>query len=680
VEVNHGGTQQHIKTNPATQSEFQAGATISFLPGSTTSSSTISISRKMTTPESKTPPGFYETNILTSSGDTCEKRLMVSYLAGNALGKDFSITGFNPRNEKEVGNKQPNTSALLKESAIRLTLQKDFMHKAYPVIYAMALTKFINENPDSPKTATIPETNADDAGNNEKPPEFKGKNKGFMDDLLDSVAHIGNDGLTKVVKPVILTQRIPNQPYTPVIQSISLDYIACEEVDFSKVEKSPKARLEDFAEGTIGFYHEHPFGQMQQHPFLKDQLFFGESQKIMLSPTFIAEGELFIGLENATPLSIVNLLIQVSEGSENPLSATFPKDKKINWSGLCNNEWKPLGHDFILSDQTQNFLRSGIISILLPEEMNADHTFLENGKYWLRASLPEGIHPDAVCKMIDIRAQAVQATCATAEIVTDNGFPAGSVAKMMAKPASIRAVSQPFHSFGGRPQEQDPDYFKRVSERLRHRNRAVTIWDYERLILEQFPFIYKAKCLNHTSETCDLAPGHVLMIVIPKGTGANSYNPLQPRVSQATLNDIETFLKGLISRHITVKAKNPDYEAVRFEFCVKFKGMTDPWTGKTRLNDELVRYISPWAANPELSLRFGLTIFRAEVIRFIESLDYVDFIKWFVMYHQNEPKDEIFSESSYGILVSEPNHQITPLTQENVCNDRNPDNTKGNQC
>jgi hypothetical protein len=312
--------------------------------------------------------------------------------------------------------------------------------------------------------------------------------------------------------------------------------------------------------------------------------------------------------------------------------------------------------------------------------MNADHTFLENGKYWLRAALPPGVHPDAVCKMIDIKAQAAAASCVTSDAVNENGFPAGAVTKILQKPASIRTVSQPFHSFGGRPQEQDRDYFKRVSERLRHRNRAVTIWDYERLVLEQFPFLYKAKCLNHTSETCELAPGHVLMIVIPKGSGANSYDPLQPRVSQATLNDIEAFLGGLCSRHITVKARNPDYEPVKFEFSVKFKGMTDPITGKDRLNDELVRYISPWAANPESGLRFGMTIYRAEVIRFIENLDYVDFIKWFVMYHMDESREEIFSESSRGILVSEQKHKITPLTQENVCNDRNPDNTKGNQC
>jgi hypothetical protein len=669
VEVNHGGYLQQIKTNPATQPEFHTGATVPLFPGKMESSNTISVFRKTTTPVAGAAQKFYETNILSSSGDIYEKRLMLPYLSGKGLGKEFSVTGFNPRNDIRLADKKSDTLSLLKDNAIRLTLNQDFLHQVFPAIYAMAMTKIISESAEDAKTKTALTTNDDITGELDKIPEFLMKKKGLVDNLLGADKYLGHDSIPEVIEERLLIRHIPNQPYTPVIQSISLDYVACEELDFSAVEKTPKTKLDDYSEGPVRFYHEHPFGQLPQHPFLKDQLFLNIPQKIMLSPVFPAEGELFIGLENATPLSIVNLLFQVSEGSENPLSATFRNDEKINWACLCNNEWKPLDHDFVLRDQTQNFLRSGIVTILLPEEMNAHHTFLEDGKYWLRASLPPGVHPDAVCRMIDIKAQAVRASCATSDIDTGNGFPAGAVTKLLSKPASIRAVSQPFHSFGGRPQEDDRDYFKRVSERLRHRNRAVTIWDYERLVLEKFPFIYKAKCLNHTSESSELAPGNVMMIVIPKSTGANSFDRLKPRVSQATLNDIENFLGSLCSRHITIKAKNPDYEPVRFEFSVKFKGLSDPVSSKARLNEELIRYISPWAANPETGLRFGMTIYQSEAIRFIESLDYVDFIKWFVMVHHDKPKDEIFSESSRGILVSEPTHTITPLTQENACND-----------
>ena len=36
-------------------------------------------------------------------------------------------------------------------------------------------------------------------------------------------------------------------------------------------------------------------------------------------------------------------------------------------------------------------------------------------------------------------------------------------------------------------------YYTRVSERLRHKNRAIQLWDYEHLILQNFPHLYRVK-------------------------------------------------------------------------------------------------------------------------------------------------------------------------------------------
>lgn len=98
----------------------------------------------------------------------------------------------------------------------------------------------------------------------------------------------------------------------------------------------------------------------------------------------------------------------------------------------------------------------------------------------------------------------------------DSALVANSIGKLLESMAKVKAVTQPFASFGGRPKEKDKTYFVRVSERLRHKDRAVTLWDYEHLVLESFTQIHKVKCLNHMSKDSEIAPGHVKVVVSTK--------------------------------------------------------------------------------------------------------------------------------------------------------------------
>ena len=46
----------------------------------------------------------------------------------------------------------------------------------------------------------------------------------------------------------------------------------------------------------------------------------------------------------------------------------------------------------------------------------------------------------------------------------------------------------------GRPAEDRQSLLTRPSARLRHKQRAASPWDYERLVLEAFPHVFKVKC------------------------------------------------------------------------------------------------------------------------------------------------------------------------------------------
>ena len=162
---------------------------------------------------------------------------------------------------------------------------------------------------------------------------------------------------------------------------------------------------------------------------------------------------------------------------------------------------------------------------------------------------------DTVCEILDIKAQI-----ARAEFIDNNndlahlqkGLPSGSIKKLIERSSKVKKIDQPFNSYDGKPIENDENYYRRVSERLRHKNRAVTLWDYEHITLEEFNDLYKVKCLNHTNDSSYTAAGSVTLVVIPDTVGKNVFNLYQPRVSTAQLNKIRAFMEKYTSLHVNL--------------------------------------------------------------------------------------------------------------------------------
>src|SRR5581483_3887371 len=96
----------------------------------------------------------------------------------------------------------------------------------------------------------------------------------------------------------------------------------------------------------------------------------------------------------------------------------------------------------------------------------------------------------AVSRLIDVAANAVEVQFI--DQGNDPGhletpLPPGKIAKLKNGLAAVKGVKQPYASFGGKPVERSDALSLRASERLRHKNRAIAGWDYERIILEAFP-------------------------------------------------------------------------------------------------------------------------------------------------------------------------------------------------
>lgn len=481
---------------------------------------------------------------------------------------------------------------------------------------------------------------------------------------------------------------LPKEPYRPEASSITISYEAEETNNFSVAGQTPGEILGNYTARAIQLFHEEPFGQTEQHIFLKEQCDFmepGSKTSLKLVPDFQPEGEWMVGLANARPDSVINLLVQVAEGSEDPLAPTFELHEQILWSMLVNNEWKPLNSNYLLNDQTGNLLRPGILKLQIPPVIQGKNTRFGDQLTWLRATLPKGLKHTSVCRIIGVFAQA-------AEVIFTNehnelshletALPAGSISKMTDKPGTVKKIQQPYASFGGTPAESDQAFYIRVSERLRHKQRAITVWDYERTVLQHFPEVYKVKCLNHTrshnrqgtEDYSELSPGDVTLIIVPDIRNRNSYDPLHPRASQNLLREINTRIRSLNNLHADCRAVNPGYETIHLSFMVKFHEGYDPNLYRTILNEDLIRHLSPWAYGQISAMRFGGTVYKSALILFIEQRPYVDFISRVKMYHRKGETDtnvddcaSINASDARTILVSDRIHGIELIDKELVC-------------
>lgn len=438
---------------------------------------------------------------------------------------------------------------------------------------------------------------------------------------------------------------LPHPPITPTLAGLTLTYGA-------------RAELGTTASSEDRFFHLHPFGATRETV----------GQNTPWLPSHPNEGELYIGLENTRPQQRITLLVQAVEGSGDPTLEAA----EVSWSYLGSDQRFHSLRGEALGDGTHGLVHSGLVRIVLPSTATEQGGRLPAGRFWLRVSAPA--RTAATCHLITLRAQAATATLLnpeqhSAHLTTP--LPAGSVGKLEQRQAAIKKLEQPIASFGGRAPEAPLSFARRTSERLRHKNRAITPHDYEALVLEAFPSLYKVKCLNHSrlegGANRELSPGSVTVVTLPNLVGRQGHNPFMPYTSQATLAEVARFLQPLVGPFIQLQVRNPQFEPIQLAFRVRFTRGNDPALCLSRLKQELNAFLSPWAFDSSREIVFGGALHRSTLLHFVEQRPYVDYVTEFHMRHLIDSTPEatvadaetIVPRTSHSILVSHGEHAIT---------------------
>jgi len=451
-----------------------------------------------------------------------------------------------------------------------------------------------------------------------------------------------------------------DEPYTPTVSEVSLFYEAG--TDTVPIEDPS---LDAFAHPDVQFFHVGCFGQMREHGYQRKSVDWIHDQRVTLVPSYPDEGECIIGLADIEPGDSVTLLFQLAEGSADP--DALPRD--IRWFVLCDNYWKAMEKEAVVHDTTNHLLKSGVISFVLPAEADTHNTILPAGSIWLKAAIAENV--GAVCQFIEVAANAIEVQFRDsgndpAHLAT--ALPADRIAKIKTPVATVKSVKQPYASFGGSPAETDKALYCRAAERLRHRGRCVTAWDYERSILEAFPSVHRVKCIPHANAGAWIAPGCVLIVVIPDLRNQNAVDRLQPRVDANTLSLISAHVKSRAGMQVDVVVRNAAVQRILLDFVVRFHVGREFNYHSAMLNRELVGFLSPWAFDSNRRVSFGGRVYKSVLLNFVEEREYVDYVTDFKMFTYVTDKDksvdvsEARVERPDAILVSSEEHKIVEAT------------------
>jgi len=408
----------------------------------------------------------------------------------------------------------------------------------------------------------------------------------------------------------------PKPPFVPEANSFLLNYGA---VDYLY---PPDKNKREETKSRCSLFHLHPFGTVKLR---------SNSAKIenTLLPNYEDGGYLYLEIKDMVLPGPISLFFHLSEGTINDKIRSVPQ---IKWAYLTENGWEDLNPKKVLSDGTSGFVRTGIITLELPADLSTSNPLMPAGNYWIKASMPR--HAELASKTIGLHLNAAPVKWEDRENDKSHlqkPLPAGVISSFEIPIPAIAEVVQPVPSIDGDDEEKEDEFTVRVSERLRHKQRAIVAWDYERLILDRFPHIRKVRCFqsNYASGKSEIAPGKVLIVVTPDIRSIQVVNPLRPKVSMSQLLEVRDYIQQYASPFVQMEVANPFYERIRVVCAVRFDSKASTGEYVRKLNGAITTFLAPWTINPEAEEELGSSMFKSDILGFIENQDYVQFVTRF---------------------------------------------------
>lgn len=397
---------------------------------------------------------------------------------------------------------------------------------------------------------------------------------------------------------------LPNLPYSPILKSVVANYTA--RMTFTVARSAPDANtsypFEIYHYGSFKPYLAYDAsrphqacGFAQLTPQAKN-----DQNLLPLYPGVTTNDCLYMALSNLVAPCTLSLFLDVLTDEQRVVSG----DEKVTCYYWAASGWLALD---VLSDATYNLSCSGIIKLDIPSGevcpvMPADG-------FWLAIAAPVNARH---IRFTYLNTQGIKLHRCSVLSVPEGEVPLigpNTLLSTQHKLKQVATVVQPFASTGGQPSEDKASYgqtnsfYRRVSTRLNHKDRASSHDNYIEMALQACPSLYYARVLKSLKQ-----PSIITVGLLNGYTNAEHPHAFRPLISAGAQVEIQQYLAQRVSAMAQVCVQNLQHQIVRIKAQLVLSPGVSAHALFKELNQTLRLYMSPWIVSdsPQMDIEKGL--------------------------------------------------------------------------
>jgi len=400
---------------------------------------------------------------------------------------------------------------------------------------------------------------------------------------------------------------VPKLPFVPKLKGFTAHYKASQLYDFTQPQSNP---LQCFAYSAFAGYQ--TYDNADGHAVINSNA--GDAATADSKTSGIAlfpalhnyQGFLYLELAQVVAPSEINLYVELARKYGNLSSGT-----QLDYYYLANNGWQLLE---VVSDGTNNFSCSGIVTVKIPGDISNETHLMPGKNYWICVATKNDVN--LFPEIVFLKTNGIELVRNSDYPVSDiPKIPAGVIMKAHAPIPQITAIAQPFPSFAGKASEDETARNKRVSNRLKTKDRVVANEDFFRLIQQEFADIYYSK-VHYEPET------KTTNVYVVKGNSlASDANAFAPMVSECQELEIQKYMQERASAFAVIKVSNFSFSYVTVNATITIHDGYEIQTIQRTVQKALDLFLSPWISGSQTQITIDQNLTDIETAAFIKSID-----------------------------------------------------------
>ena len=240
-------------------------------------------------------------------------------------------------------------------------------------------------------------------------------------------------------------------------------------------------------------------------------------------------------------------------------------------------------------------------------------------------------------------------------------LPSGAITELHTAVPYLMKVTNPVPATGGTDGEEMASAIQRGPQQLRHRNRAVTISDFEWLAREASPDVANVRCLPNTGPNIQIQRGWVSLIILPKSTDPQPQ--LTPELSYRVLAFLAQRNPAVATRKIRILA--PQFIPIRVQAEIVPIHPDESAQVEANVRDRLNRYFHPGSGGDnQRGWAFGQSVVLSRVAWIIKETPGVETIHEVSLSANGQLFGDILLVEN-NVVVSTGNHELKLIVGEN---------------